>query len=101
MGECPSLVRLQQARPSAFACLLRLSDLIFLILAEVFDPDRTHLWGHPGWHGLGIDVRLCSGVVRSVSGGTSLSASEPTPDCRSAPYAALPGLSDRHANMVN
>lgn len=74
---------------------------VLLIFKEVFDPNRTHPWVHPGWRGLGIAVRLCCGVERSVSGGKSLSASEPTPDCRSAPYAALPELSDKHENMVS
>lgn len=73
---------------------------VLLILPEAFEPKSTHLWVHPGWHGLGICVRLCCGVERSVSGGTPPSASEPTPGCRSAPYAAPPPLSDTHENMV-
>lgn len=67
---------------------------------QVCDPKGTHLWVHPGWRGLGIDVRLCCGVERSVSGGKPLAASEPTPGCRSAPYAALPELSGKHENTV-
>lgn len=98
-----------RARPALLCCskecvalpaTCRLNIRTLFSIFKDFDPNRTNLWVHPDWHVVGNDVRLCCGAERSVSGGRSLSASELTPDCRSAPYAVLPELSDKRKKTV-